>query len=79
GSAAIGLMAAFGVCWSSIYYIPKKPKAPMSEVNVASSSSTPAHLMATEQLNSSHRDILLEHKQSNLAVTDLYRLWVYLA
>ncbi len=79
GSAAIGVMAAVGVGWAAINYMPMKPKAPMSEVPVAASSSTPAPLMATEQLTDAQRDMLLAQKQSNLAVNDLYRLWGYRA
>ncbi|EPM4835419.1 AAA family ATPase [Vibrio parahaemolyticus] len=79
GSAAIGVMAAVGVGWAAINYMPMKPKAPMSEVPVAASSSTPAPLMASEQLTDVQRDMLLAQKQSNLAVNDLYRLWGYRA
>ncbi|HAS6493974.1 TPA: AAA family ATPase [Vibrio parahaemolyticus] len=79
GSAAIGVMAAVGVGWAATNYMPMKPKAPMSEVPVAASSSTPAPLMASEQLTDAQRDMLLAQKQSNLAVNDLYRLWGYRA
>ncbi|QOW04849.1 AAA family ATPase [Vibrio parahaemolyticus] len=79
GSAAIGVMAAVGVGWAAINYMPMKPKAPMSEVPVAASSSTPAPLMASDQLTGAQRDMLLAQKQSNLAVNDLYRLWGYRA
>ncbi|EGR2182202.1 AAA family ATPase [Vibrio parahaemolyticus] len=79
GSAAIGVMAAVGVGWAAINYMPMKPKVPMSEVPVAASSSTPAPLMASEQLTDAQRDMLLAQKQSNLAVNDLYRLWGYRA
>ncbi|EOI6603464.1 AAA family ATPase [Vibrio parahaemolyticus] len=79
GSAAIGVMAAVGVGWAAINYMPMKPKAPMSEVPVAASSSTPAPIMASEQLTDAQRDMLLAQKQSNLAVNDLYRLWGYRA
>ncbi len=79
GSAAIGVMAAFGVGWAAINYMPMKPKAPMSEVPVAASSSTPAPIMASEQLTDAQRDMLLAQKQSNLAVNALYRLWGYRA
>ncbi|MDW1993777.1 hypothetical protein R7P34_25645, partial [Vibrio sp. 780] len=77
GSAAIGVMAAVGVGWAAINYMPVKPKTPMSEVPVAAS--TPAPLMASEQLTDAQRDMLLAQKQSNLAVNDLYRLWGYRA
>ncbi|HGS5630749.1 TPA: AAA family ATPase [Vibrio parahaemolyticus] len=79
GSAAIGVMAAVGVGWAAINYMPVKPKTPMSEVPVAASSSTPAPLMTSEQLTDAQRDMLLAQKQSNLAVNDLYRLWGYRA
>ncbi len=79
GAAAIGVMAAVGVGWAAINYMPMKPKAPMSEVPVAASSSTPAPIMASEQLTDAQRDMLLAQKQSNLAVNDLYRLWGYRA
>ncbi|MDF4361874.1 general secretion pathway protein GspA, partial [Vibrio parahaemolyticus] len=77
GSAAIGVMAAVGVGWAAINYMPVKPKTPMSEAPVAAS--TPAPLMASEQLTDAQRDMLLAQKQSNLAVNDLYRLWGYRA
>ncbi|MCQ8200667.1 general secretion pathway protein GspA, partial [Vibrio parahaemolyticus] len=70
---------AVGLVFAAINYMPMKPKAPMSEVPVAASSSTPAPLMATEQLTDAQRDMLVAQKLSNHAVNDLYRLRGYRA
>ncbi|HDM8184358.1 TPA: AAA family ATPase [Vibrio harveyi] len=81
GSAAIGVFAAVGIGWAVMQKMPSQVSTSIQSnpIQVAQTTSQPVIAEMNEQLTSEQRNMLLEQRQSNLAVNELYKLWGYRA
>ncbi|CAH1521866.1 General secretion pathway protein GspA [Vibrio owensii] len=80
GSAAIGVCAAVGIGWVVMQQMPLKSTVSTAPVQVVQTTVPQiAAPVVNEQLTNEQRNMLLEQKQSNLAVNELYKLWGYRA
>lgn len=80
GSAAIGVCAAVGIGWTVMQQMPLKSTVSTVPVQVVQATVPQiAAPVVNEQLTNEQRNMLLEQKQSNLAVNELYKLWGYRA
>lgn len=80
GSAAIGVCAAVGIGWAVMQQMPLKSTVSTAPVQVVQATVPQiAAPVVNEQLTNEQRNMLLEQKQSNLAVNELYKLWGYRA
>ncbi|PFG45290.1 type II secretion system protein A [Vibrio sp. ES.051] len=77
GSSAVGVVAALGVGWGVMNHMPIKQVSLLAEITKPSDEPVPVTI--SKQLTDEQRRLLLEQKQSNLAINDLYRLWGYQA
>ncbi|WP_199482543.1 ExeA family protein [Vibrio owensii] len=80
GSGAIGVCAAVGIGWAVMQQMPLKSTVSTAPVQVVQTTVPQiAAPVVNEQLTNEQRNMLLEQKQSNLAVNELYKLWGYRA
>lgn len=80
GSASIGVCAAVGIGWAVMQQMPLKSTVSTAPVQVVQTTVPQiAAPVVNEQLTNEQRNMLLEQKQSNLAVNELYKLWGYRA